>query len=80
VKGLRGLIDHGSTGLVVPPGSPESLAAAIIELLDHPDQATLMGSRGQEATCARFDVEIEADLLASLYRRHATLSETQAPQ
>ncbi|MGA7495287.1 MAG: glycosyltransferase family 4 protein [Isosphaeraceae bacterium] len=80
VKGLRGLIDHGSTGLIVPPGSPDSLAAAIIELLDHPDQATLMGSRGQEATRARFDVEIEADLLASLYRRHATLSETQAPQ
>lgn len=80
VKGLRGLIDHGSTGLVVPPGSPESLAAAIIELLDHPDQAALIGSRGQEATRARFDVEIEADLLASLYRRHAALPETHAPR
>ena len=34
-----------------------------------------MGSRGQETTRARFDVEIEADLLAALYRRHATLSE-----
>ena len=47
VKGLRGLIDHGSTGLVVPPGNPESLASAIMELLDHPDRATLIGSRGQ---------------------------------
>jgi len=73
VKGLRGLIDHGSTGLIVPPRSSESLAAAIIELLDHPDQAALIGARGQEATRARFDVEIEADLLAALYRRHAAL-------
>ncbi len=80
VRGLRGLIDHGSTGLVVPPGSPESLAAAIIELLDHPDRAALLGSRGLEATRARFDGEIEADLLASLYRRHAALPETHAPR
>ena len=80
VKGLRGLIDHGSTGLVVPPGSPESLAAAIIDLLENPDQAALMGSRGQEATDHRFDVEIEADLLASLYRRHAALPENQGPR
>ena len=73
VKGLRGLIDHGSTGLVVPPGRPEALAAAIIEYLDHPDRASLIGSRGQAATRARFDAEVEADLLASLYRRHAIL-------
>jgi glycosyltransferase involved in cell wall biosynthesis len=76
VKGLRSLIDHGSTGMIVPPGNPESLAAAIIELLDHPDQAILIGSRGQQAARARFDVELEADLLTSLYRRHAALPET----
>ena len=46
VKGLRGLIDHGSTGLIVPPGNPESLAAAITELLDLPDQAALIGQSG----------------------------------
>jgi len=80
VKGLRSLIDHGSTGLVVPSGSPESLAAAIIELLDDPDQAGWLGSRGQEATRARFDVEIEADLLASLYRRYSALPETDSPR
>jgi len=79
VKGLHALIDHGSSGLVVPPGNPESLAAAIIDLLDNPDQAVLLGRRGQETIRARFDVEVEADLLASLYRRHATLP-AHAPQ
>lgn len=80
VKGLRRLIDHGSTGLVVPPGNPDSLASAIIELLDHPDRAALIGQRGQKAGRARFDVETEADLLASLYRRHAALQESRAPR
>jgi glycosyltransferase involved in cell wall biosynthesis len=80
VKGLRRLIDHGSTGLVVPPGNPDSLASAIIELLDHPDRAALIGKRGQKASRARFDVEIEADLLASLYRRYAALPESHAPR
>ncbi len=71
VKGLRGLIDHGSTGLLVPAGHPQSLASAIMEFLDHPDRAALIGNRGQAATHTRFDVEVEADLLSALYRRHA---------
>ena len=73
VKGLRGLIDHGSTGLLVPAGSPQSLASAIMEFLDHRDRAALIGSRGQAAIHCRFDVEVEANLLAALYRRHASL-------
>ncbi len=71
VRGLNGLIDRGSSGLIVPAGDPEALATAIIEMLDHPEQAAAMGCRGQETIRARFDLQREADLLASLYRRHA---------
>jgi glycosyltransferase involved in cell wall biosynthesis len=73
VKGLRSLIDHGSTGLIVPPGNPDALAAAIMELLDHPVKARFLGGRSRETTQPRFDAEKEADLLATVYRRHAAL-------
>ena len=71
VTGLNALIDHGTTGLLVPPDNPEALAAAIIQVLDDPDQALALGRHAQEAARTRFDLEVEADLLTSLYRRHA---------
>jgi len=71
VTGLNDLIDHGTSGLLVPPGNPEALASAIIQLLDDPDQAAALGRYAQEAMRTRFDLEVEADLLNSLYRRHA---------
>jgi glycosyltransferase involved in cell wall biosynthesis len=71
VKGLLAQIDPGKSGLIVAPGDPQALARALIQLLDHPEHAASVGRRGQEAARRRFDPEVEADLLASLYRRHA---------
>ena len=71
VTGLNDLIDHGTSGLLVPPDNPEALASAIIRVLDDPDQAAELGRHAQEAMRARFNLEVEADLLTSLYRRHA---------
>ncbi len=71
VTGLSALIDHGTTGLLVPPDNPEALAAAIIQVLDDPDQGVSLGRHAQEAARTRFDLEVEADLLTSLYCRHA---------
>jgi glycosyltransferase involved in cell wall biosynthesis len=71
VRGLLALIDPENSGLIVAPGDPQALASALIELLDHPEDAAMMGRRGQEAARRSFDPEVEADLLASLYLRHA---------
>ena len=72
VKGLVSLIDHGRSGVVVPPGAPLALAEAFIRLIDHPEPAILMGRRGRDTVLELFDPELEADLLASIYRRQAS--------
>jgi glycosyltransferase involved in cell wall biosynthesis len=77
VPGLRALIDSGETGLVVPPGDPIALQKAIVNLLDQPEQARQFGRNALERARARFDLDIEADRLAALYREVAESSENQ---
>ena len=45
VGGLLTLVDHGSTGFLVPERDPSLYAQYIAEVLDHPQQAAQMGRR-----------------------------------
>jgi glycosyltransferase involved in cell wall biosynthesis len=47
VGGLRDVVDHGSTGVMVPPGDPGALAAALDGLLDNPELRRRMGEAGR---------------------------------
>ena len=47
VGGLRDVVQHGSTGLMVPPSDPGALAAALDGLLDHPELRQRMGEAGR---------------------------------
>jgi glycosyltransferase involved in cell wall biosynthesis len=47
VGGLRDVVEHGSTGLMVPPGDPGALAAALDGLLDNPELQRRMGDAGR---------------------------------
>lgn len=46
VGGLKDLVAHGKTGLVVEP-RPENLAAAVESLLSNPSESSEMGARGK---------------------------------
>ncbi len=46
VGGLHEIVDHGSTGLHVPPDDTTALADAISFLLKHPDKRRQMGQQG----------------------------------
>jgi glycosyltransferase involved in cell wall biosynthesis len=48
VGGLREVVQHGSTGLLVPPGDPGALATALDDLLDHPELRKQMGETGKD--------------------------------
>ena len=67
VGGLREIVDHGVTGLLVSPGDPEALADAIERLLGDPAGADAMGAAGRASALDRFGIERTRSELAALY-------------
>ena len=55
--GIPEVIEDGLTGLLVPTRDPESMAAAIIRLLNDPDLRRQMGAAGILSVRERFSVE-----------------------
>ncbi len=47
VVGQRDVIQHGRTGLFVPPGDPDALRNAILDLWEHPQRAAEMGQQAR---------------------------------
>jgi len=52
--GLLDLIDHGRTGLLVPPGDPAALAGAIASLVADPARAARLGTAAREDAAERY--------------------------
>ena len=57
VNGTRDYIDHGRTGVLVPPDSHHSLAIAIQELMGDDTTRVASGAAGREACINRFTSE-----------------------
>jgi glycosyltransferase involved in cell wall biosynthesis len=68
VGGLPDTIQHGKTGLLVPPADPAALAAAVAELLTDPARRLEMGALGREHCLRRFDIDTTVAQVAGLYR------------
>ena len=54
IAGIPELVDHGVSGLLVPPGDARALANAMRELLADPGRARRMGERGRDKVIAEF--------------------------
>jgi glycosyltransferase involved in cell wall biosynthesis len=68
VSGNEDLVTDGENGLLVPPGDPSALAAAIRRLVDDPALARRMGARARERVQPFGIASVTAQLL-SAYRR-----------
>ena len=67
VGGIPEMIDHGRTGLLVPPHDPAALSAALVRLLtDHPYADTL-GRAGHDLVHERFCVELMVRAVETIY-------------
>jgi glycosyltransferase involved in cell wall biosynthesis len=66
--GLPEVVEHGVSGLVVPPRDPAALADAILRLLGDPAMRARMGEAGQRIVRERFGLERMADELVAVYR------------
>ena len=65
--GIPEVVADGETGLLVPAGEPEPLAAALNTLLSDPDRAAAMGQAGRKRAEAEFGWPAIAAQTADLY-------------
>lgn len=69
VGGIPEVVLDGETGLLVPPGDVDALAAAIVRLSTDEALNRRLGDNGREFARSRFDWERSLDMMADLYMR-----------
>jgi glycosyltransferase involved in cell wall biosynthesis len=69
VGGVPELVAGGETGLLVDPGDPQQLAAAIDRLAADPELRRALGKRGARRAAERFDSAELAGRMVELYER-----------
>jgi starch synthase len=69
VGGIPEVVADGETGLLVPPGDPARLAAAVNTLLDDRARAKEMGRAGRRLAVERFGWSTIAEQTARLYEQ-----------
>lgn len=80
VGGNAEAVAHGVTGLVIPPGDPEALRGALVQLHADQDEARHMGVRARQAAEQRFSLPLMLQNYEVLYRELCGIAgpETQA--
>lgn len=66
--GLPDVVRHARTGLLVPPGDPAALAAAIDDLVLHPERAHALADAGRHSALAVFAPEAVAARYEAIYQ------------
>lgn len=65
--GVKEIVSDGETGLLVPMGDPDAMAAAICRLLDDPDKSAEMGRQGRQRVADHFSIELTARRMEQVY-------------
>jgi glycosyltransferase involved in cell wall biosynthesis len=76
VGGNPEAVVDGVTGLLVPPGEPESLAAAVIRMLNDPAALSAFGEAGRRRVLELFDL---GDMIKKYERVYMEVLETSSP-
>jgi glycosyltransferase involved in cell wall biosynthesis len=67
VGGTESIITHGESGMLVPPRSPDAIAARVLDLLDKPAVASRLGRTAREIAAAKFDIDTMARAVDEVY-------------
>lgn len=68
VDGVEEVIEDGSTGILIPPRDPQSIAEAVTTLLRNPDRAQRLSEQAKQ-TVKQYDVRTSMRRIENLYRR-----------
>ena len=69
VGGTPELVRQGKTGILVPPGDPEKLAEAMIDLAANGERAGALGSAGHDVAFGDFHPSRFTNRLENLYEQ-----------
>ncbi len=69
IRGCREVVEHGVTGLLVPPGDAEALAEAELRLAGSPDERAAMAAAAIAKARRDFDQQRVIDTTLGVYRR-----------
>ncbi len=67
VDGSGEVVVDGETGLMVPPGNPQALSAAVCRLLRDAELRKKLGRQGREWVCKHFDEREQIKQTQDLY-------------
>jgi glycosyltransferase involved in cell wall biosynthesis len=79
VGGLPEIVEHGRTGVVVPPEDVDALAAAIVQLARDPARVAELGGAARRRAVAQFSEEAVAEGVAAVYRQELSKRSMAAP-
>ncbi|MCX7887602.1 MAG: glycosyltransferase family 4 protein, partial [Verrucomicrobiae bacterium] len=68
VGGVPSLVEHGRTGILVPPEDPVRLAEAILDLLENPDKRAALGRAAQAVARVRHRPDTVAQQTVFAYK------------
>ena len=67
VGGIPELVADGRTGRLVPPGNPNALAGALLDLLEHPERAAEFGRAGRRRIEQTYSFDRMVEQFETLY-------------
>lgn len=67
--GMADVIEPGVSGLLVPPHSPEAIAAAVLSLVNHPERVAQLGAAGRQRVLEHLAPERILPLQVASYER-----------
>jgi glycosyltransferase involved in cell wall biosynthesis len=69
VGGSAEAIINNVTGMIVPPGNPAALAEVVLDLLNNPWKAKLIGEKAKTTASTKFNIDRHAQNLLDVYQR-----------
>ena len=80
VSGIPEVVLHEQTGLLVPPGDPAALAAAIVKLCADPTERRRLGNNGYERAHLHFTADRMLEETLDVYREALASRESQGTE
>ncbi|MDE6396391.1 MAG: glycosyltransferase, partial [Muribaculaceae bacterium] len=69
IPGARDLIIDGKTGMLIPPGNPEALAAAIMNMAERREDIPNMGKNARQHIRSHFSTNDYVNFHANLFEK-----------